>query len=242
MQPDNGQAAGGGEHRRDGVRVALRLVHAHVGQVVVGQELEGLLLVLLRHPGAVAELHADLAGRRPLGAAEDVLLAGAADREPGRELQQDRAEPARLPQRLQRRQEPLPRLVHRLRVDVLEVDPVLARLARRLAQVDWQRLDRRGVLREQAERLDVEREPVRRPLRPRRRGLLGGQRVVGGVHLNQRELPRVVPQPLLRRRRGVRVPAGLDQRLVGPPGRANPDLSHNVCLPWLGPWKPPGPH
>ncbi len=141
-------------------------------------------------------------------------------------------------QRLERRAEPLPRLVGHLRVDVLEVDPVLARLARGLPQVGGQRPHRGGVLGEQAERLDVEGEPVRGPLRPGLRGLLAGQRVVGGVHLDQRELPRVVPEPLFRVGRVRRVPAGVDQRLVGPPRRAHPDLPHTGSLPWPRPRKP----
>ena len=153
-----------------------------------------------------------------------------ADREPGRELQQDRAELARVAQRLERGQEPVPRLVGHLRVDVLEVDPVLAGLLRGLAQVGGQRRDRGGVLGEQAERLDVEGEPGRGPRRPGRGGLLGGQRVVGGVHLDQRELAGVIPQPLLRRVRLRRIPAGRDQRPVGPRRRARPDLPHGSSV------------
>jgi hypothetical protein len=227
VQADHGEVAGGGQHRRDGVRVALRLVHAHVRQPVRGQEPERLLLVVVGHPGVVAELDADPPRRGPLGAGEDVVLVRARDREPGRELEQDRAELARLAQRLERRQEPAPRLGRHLRVDVLEVDAFLARLARGLPQVGGQHPHRGGVLGEQAEGLDVEGEPVRGPRRPRLRGPLGGQRVVGGVHLHQRELAGVVLQPLLRIAGPGRVPAGIDQRLVGPPRRAHPDLSHN---------------
>ncbi len=45
---------------------------------------------------------------------------------------------------------------------------------------------------EQAERNDVEGEPGRGPRRPQRRGLLGRQRIVGGVHLHQGELAGVM--------------------------------------------------
>ena len=154
-----------------------------------------------------------------------------ADREPRRELEQDRAQLARGPQRLERGQEPVPgRLRHR-RVHVLQVHPVLPGRTRRLAQVGRERPDRRRVLGEQAERLDVEGEAGRRAVGPGPSGLLGGQRVVGGVHLHQRELPGVVAQPLLRVVRLGRVPARLDQRPVRPRRGTHPDLSHAPDLP-----------
>ena len=226
MHPDHGQVAGRGHYRGDGAGVALRHVHAHVGQLVLGQEVQGLPLVLLAHPGVVAELHAHPARRGPLRAGQDVLLVSPRDREPGRVLEQERAELARAAQRLERGQEPLPGLVGHLRVDVLEVDPLLAGLGRGLAQVGGQCLDRRRVLGEQPERLDVEGEPGRGAFGPGFGGLLGGQRVVGGVHLDQRELARVVPEPFLRRVRLRRVPACLDQRPVGPRRRAHANMSH----------------
>ena len=120
----------------------------------------------------------------------------------------------------------------------IEVDALLARLARGLAQVGRQRPHRGGVLGEQAERLDVEGEAGRGPLRPRLGGPLGGQRVVGGVHLDQRKLARVVPQSLFRVAGAGRVPAGVDQRLVGSPRRADPDLPHTGTLPWAREKKP----
>ena len=194
--------------------MALRHVHAHVRQPVGGQEVQGLRLVVRRHPGRVAELHADPPGRGLLGAGHDVVLAAAADGEPERELQQDRAQLPGLVQRLQRGQEPLPRLVGDRGVEVLQVDPLLAGLLRRRAQIGRQRRDPGRVLGEQAERLDVEDEPGRGPRRPGRGGLLGGQRVVGGVHLDQAELAGVVTQPLLRRVRLRRIPA--DRSASGP--------------------------
>ena len=68
------------------------------------------------------------------------------------------------------------------------------RLLHRRPQVLGQRGHPRGVLGEQAERLDVEGETLRGPVRPRGRGLLRGQRVIGGVHFHQRELARVVAE------------------------------------------------
>src|SRR5580704_10181732 len=231
VHPDHGQIGiGGREHRRDGVPVALRHVHAHVGQPVGGEEIQGLGLVVRRHPGGIAELHAHPPRCGLLGAGHDVLLAAAADGEPERELQQDGAQLPGLAQRLQRGQEPLPRLVGDRGVEVLQVDPLLARLVRRRAQVGGQGRDPGGVLGEQAERLDVEDEPGRGPRRPGRGGLLGGQRVVGGVHLDQPELPRVVAQPLLRRVCLRRIPAGGDQRPVRPRRRAHPDLAHTRSI------------
>jgi len=111
------------------------------------------------------------------------------DREIGNqgELEQDRAELARLAQRLERCQEPAPYLVGHLRGDVLEADAVLARLGGGLPQVSREHPHRGGMLGEQAERLDVDGEPVRCPCRPGRRGPLAGQRIVGGVHLDQRD-------------------------------------------------------
>ena len=232
VHADDGQRRGGGQHGRDGAGVALRLVHADVGQLVIGQELQRLLAVVLAHPGLVAELDADLARRDPLGDEEDVLLAGAPDHEPLRELEQDRAEPPGLPQRLQRGQETLPGLVGDRGVDVLEVDVGLAagRLLHRRPQVLGQRGHPRGVLGEQAERLDVEGETLRGPVRPRGRGLLRGQRVVGGVHFHQRELAGVVAEAFFGVVRLGRVPARLDQGLVRPRRRPDPDISHNSSL------------
>ena len=103
-----------------------------------GQEPQGLLLIVRRHPGTVAELHAYPVGRGPLRAAEDVVPAGAGDGKPGRELHQDDAELGGLAQRLEGGQEPVPGLVGYRGVDVLEVHPVLAGLGRRLTQVGGQ--------------------------------------------------------------------------------------------------------
>src|SRR5689334_25119691 len=75
------------------------------------------------HPGPVTELHAYPVRRGPLGAGHDVVLAGPRDGEPRRELQQDRAQLARRPQRLQRGRKPTPRLLGHRRADVFEIDP-----------------------------------------------------------------------------------------------------------------------
>jgi hypothetical protein len=60
---------------------------------------------------------------------------------------------------------------------------------------------------------------------PQLSGLFGGQRVVGGIHLDQAELAGVLAQPLLRRVGLRRVPARGDQRPVGPRRCAHPDPS-----------------
>ena len=212
MHPHHGQITGRGQHRRDGARVALRHVHAYVRQPVPGQEAQGLALVVLGHPGAVAELDAHPAWRRPPRAGQDVLLVRAGDREPGRVLEEDRAELAGAVERLERGQEPVPDRIGHRRADVLQVHPVLPGLARGVAQVRGQRADRGRMLGEQAERLDIEGEAGGGPLGPGPRGLLGGQRVVGGVHLHQRELaarntaaaaPACSPPPDTSRRRSA---------------------------------------
>ena len=87
------------------------------------------------------------------------------------------------------------------------------------------------MLGEQAERLDVEGEPGRGPRGPRRRGLLGGQRIVGRIHLDQRELAGVIPQPPFRRVRLRRVPARIDQG----PVRPRPGLLALLVGPWAWP-------
>ena len=74
-------------------------------------------------------------------------------------------------------------------------------------------------------------KPAGRALGPQPRGLLGGRRVVGGVHLDQRELPGVVGQPLLRGVRRLRVPARVEQRPVGPGRRAHLDRHPWVEVP-----------
>src|SRR5262249_44633269 len=52
---------------------------------------------------------------------------------------------------------------------------------------------------------------------------LGGQRVVGGIHLDQGELAGVITQPFFRRVRLPRGPAPLHQRPGRPPRPAPPD-------------------
>src|ERR1019366_5587111 len=116
-----------------------------------------------------AEFHACPPWRDPLSAGQDVLLARAGDGKPGRELQQDRAELAGLAQRLQRCQQPVPRLTGPRRVDVFQAHPVLAGLLRSRAQVSGQRRDAGGVLGKQS------RVPRVTPLR---RENLGSRRAV----------------------------------------------------------------
>ena len=111
--------------------------------------------------------------------------------------------------------------------------------AERFLQVLGQDARLRLVAGEQAERLDVEDEVVRSALRP----LLGRRRqrhrVVARVDLDDRELGRVVAQPLLRARDLRRIElAGVDQALVRPRRRAYEDrhalapfTEHAACSP-----------
>src|SRR5918997_5825171 len=83
---------------------------------------------------------------------------------------------------------------------------------------------------EDRERLDVEGEARRRPFLPRARHHIGGKEVVGRVHLDKRELRRVVAQTLLRVARPLGVPARAQQRLVGPRGGAYEYLAGRLQL------------
>ena len=121
--------------------------------------LSSLIQVLLRN--STQDAHAAVLG--PALALEDVGLVGPADREPLRELEEQRPELAGGGERQQRGQEAVPDVVDHRRLEVLEVDVGLGRLGPQLL-VDGRHLGR--VLGEQRERLDVEDEPRRRALRP----------------------------------------------------------------------------
>ena len=90
-----------------------------------------------------------------------------------------------------------------------------------LAQVGRQLLELHRMARHQPERLHVHHESGRRPVGPALHHLLGRHAVVGRVDLDRREALRVVGEALARRQ-PVRVPV-LDERLVGPRARADPD-------------------
>ena len=119
--------------------------------------------VIVGHPAAAAELD----GQRPVAAIAKLLEVTdvrAPRGEPVRELKQDAAELARRDQRRQRLRLHLPDQLLRLLRDVTQVDAALLRHGRRqqLLHRSRQPLDDHRVMREQAERLDVEDEAGRR--------------------------------------------------------------------------------
>jgi hypothetical protein len=135
----------------------------------------------------------------------------------GRELEMHCPELAGRVERLERPEEPTPELLLDLLGQIAVVDVFVERRAERFLQVLRQDARLRLMAGEQAEGLDVENEVVRSALRP----LLGRRRqrhrVVARVDLDDRELGRVVAQPLLRTRHLRRIElAGVDQALVRP--------------------------
>ena len=159
---------------------------------------------------------------------EQVLLVGPPDGEPRRELEQQRAQLAGLDQRVERA------------TGTGSRSPRTPAAAGRSGRCSSCRSPAAGPCRSRdtlvgcpVSRLNalmLNGEAGRRALRPQRGGLLGRRRVVGRVHLDQRELPGVVGQPLLRVVGGLRIPARREQRLVGPRRGADPDLAHPITL------------
>ena len=119
VEPHHREVAGRGEHRRDRALVPLGHVHADVRQVVLAQEIQRLRLVVTGEPALVPQFHRDPQRAAPLGDLQQVLLVGAADGEPGRELEQDGTELSGRHQRIQRGQEPGPHVLVRLRGQVV---------------------------------------------------------------------------------------------------------------------------
>ena len=145
----------------------------------------------------------------------------------GRQLHQDPAELARLPQRLERLVEAPedlgPELARR------PVDPP-ARVERRgLAQVGRQLLGLDRVARHHAERLHVHDEALGRALGPVLHQVLVRQPVVGRVRLDHVEALRVVAQPLLGALDPRRIEV-LRQRLVGPGTGPDPDRCGHASM------------
>ncbi len=222
MEPDDREVGGGRQHRGDRVRIALGHVHADVGQRVVAEEPEGLPLVVLRHPGVVAELDADRDRSAPALAFEQVLLVPTSDWEPLRELEEQPAQLPRVEQRCQGRQEPFPHRLHESGVGVplVEVPRPLG------SQVLRQGRGFRRVVGQQGERLDREGEVGGSALRPEPGGVLGRRGVVGRVDLHQGEPRGVVAEPVLGGPGLGRVPVGGQQGGIGPPRRTHQDLAH----------------
>lgn len=91
-----------------------------------------------------------------------------------------------------------------------------------------QRRHRCRVPGEEAERLDVEGEALGRGVHPASCRLRHGHRVVGGVHLDQREAPGVEVEPTGRGVGRAGVPARAQQHLVRPGRRAHLDHTHVI--------------
>jgi hypothetical protein len=137
----------------------------------------------------VPELHGEQrVTEAPLGV-QDLLASLVGREDPARELEEDRSQLARLPQRLHAALEGAPDLVVDVGRQVLAVDAALGGqlLGQGFADVPREALDLARLAGHQRVRLDVEEEVVRRPLRPQLRLLLPGQGVVRRVHLHQRE-------------------------------------------------------
>ncbi len=135
----------------------------------------------------------------------------------GRELEEDAAELARRPQRLERREEAPEHLAAQLAGR--PVDPAAFVHRHCVAQVLGDDLDLDGVARHQAERLDVHREAVGRPVGPALHHRLRWQPVVRRVDLDRVEMLGVVRKAFFRRElRRVEV---LRQSLVGPGARSD---------------------
>ena len=119
--------------------------------------------------------------------------------EPARVLEEDGAELAGAAQRLDAVEEAVPDLVLDLCGQVAGVDALLVEQLRRqrLAQVLRQPLDLRRLAGHERVGLDVEREVRRRALQPQLAGAPRRQGVVRRVHLDERELVRVVDEPIL---------------------------------------------
>src|SRR2546428_10367768 len=88
--------------RWDARRKALGLVDRHVAQAILPQELERLLAVALAHPRRVPELDGEAVVGQEVPRACDLCLVLARDREPVGGLEEDRAQLARLAERLER--------------------------------------------------------------------------------------------------------------------------------------------
>ena len=201
----------------------------HVREVVLGQERQRLVAVALLHPRLVPELDHDPVVREPLLRREDLRLGPREITNHGgnwnrtatslpAECSGIRASAKRLHD--WSRSSSGRSFGYRLR---LAASPPGSASRTSFVQL----LGRRRVSGQQGERLDVEVEVGGRALRPQGGVALRGHAVERRVHLDDRELRRVVAQPLLRRLRvrwiEVRL---LDQGLLGPRRDADPHLAH----------------
>ena len=161
---------------------------------------------------------------QPAGRLFDRVAVLRAGEEPAWVLEQDRAELAGYPQRLESFDEPRPDLVAKVVGQVLGVDPRLGGqvVGEGGAQVLRQALRLGRLAGHQRVGLDVEGEVRRRARDPQLGGPRGRQRVVGGVDLDDREPAGVVAEALLGRVGAVGIEdAPGRHRRVGP--RRGPD-------------------
>ena len=145
--------------------------------------------------------------REALTGAHDLVARLAGGEEPARVLEEDGAQLAGRVERRDAVEEARPDLVLDLVRQVAGVDALLVQHlgGKRLAQVLRQPRDLRRLAGHQGVGLDVECEVGRGALEPQLARATGRQRVVGGVDLHDRELVRVVDEPILRGRRVGRV-------------------------------------
>jgi hypothetical protein len=168
----------------------------------------------------VAQLDRDRVRREQLDQRRELVETVVVRAEGRRELEQERRELARGSERLDRLEHGAGQLLLQPPVEL----HAPARPGRRLlAQLLRERIERRGVARQQPVQLDVEREAARRDLPPARDLGRGGNGVEGGVDLDGVEALRVVRQPVASRQ-SRRVPL-LDEPGVRPARRADMDRS-----------------
>ncbi len=227
MEADDGQLRGRHERdRRDGGLRAGRRIDHHERDLVLGEKRDRSLAILLVEPAGVAQLDGERRVTQPLPGLHDLVARLAGGEEPARVLQEDRAELAGAPQRLDAVQEARPDLVLDLLGQVARVDALLVQdLGRqRLTQILRKALDLARLAGHQRVGLDVEGEVRRRAFEPQLPGPAGGQRVVRRVDLHDRELVRVVDEPLLGRAGIGRVEHPRRRhRRIGPGGGADAD-------------------
>ena len=200
-------------------RLRARRVDGDVEAPIRSRNASELGAVLVVEPRAVPELDEHLVAAELLPRPREVVERGLLVDDVLRQLEEDPAELARAPQRLERLEEArgTPRRAARAAAGRRGRARPPASRARRSSGIT-STLDR--MPRHQPERLHVHREPGRRPLGPAGDHRLGRQPVVGRVDLDRVEVLRVPGEPLLRRQ--LRRVEPLRERVVRPRARADP--------------------
>ena len=223
VEPDDGQVVpGGGQH--GGEPGNGRGVDHHGGQAEISQEVERPLAIGFFPPLGRAQLNASQGAPEAFGQAGQLVAVGAPRHEPWRVLEQHRPEAASFVQRAQGVQEPRPHFFQRVGRQMMGIDAALFGHIRRqlLADIWPQRGRVDGVPSQHPVSLYVEAKAVRDALGPRAGQFPGRGPVIGGVRFDQRKLPGVVAQPVLRAHRTFGVPSRLlGQGRVRPRARAH---------------------